>query len=669
MFQKKRLLAGALALVMGANLVTVGAFARGESRSTSTQTSSPEETVYVNSYGGDSRTVDFNDHWRFNLGSGDADPNYNDSAWRDVDLPHDYSIEQEYSKSGEAESGYLLGGTGWYRKTFSITPEWKNKVVSVNFGGVYMNATVYLNGHELGFHPYGYTSFAFELPQEYLNYEGDNVLAVKVEHQTPSSRWYSGSGIYRSVHLTVTDPVHVDRNGTYITTPNLAESEGADGTVNVVTTVANQNGEAANVVVRQSIYELGGEQSVASVTGETVTVDANSTKDVTLTTKVDSPKLWDTDNPNLYTAVTEVLVDDQVVDTYTTEFGFRWLTFNNDSTGFELNGVPTKLKGVCMHHDQGALGSEAWCRAIERQVEILKEMGCNAIRVTHNPAADELVEIANRHGIMLIDEAFDTWTNPKNGNTQDYSKWFNVTIEEGNNILGGETGMTWAEYDVKAMAERDKNAPSVIMYSLGNEIFEGLSHANVSNYPQIARDLCTWLQEVDTTRPPTFGQNSNTDSIAQQVAAVLNEFGGITGLNYAGSSRYDQWVNRGLKVYYSETASAVNSRGVYDRKTSNGDGGKGDYLLTSYDKSAVGWGAMASDAWWRVLERDNSMGEFVWTGFDYIGEPTPWNGIGTGKPGNASTCLPPSPLTSASSTPTACPRTATTCTRACGTMM
>ena len=637
MFQKKRLLAGALALVMGANLVTVGAFARGESRSTSTQTSSPEETVYVNSYGGDSRTVDFNDHWRFNLGSGSEAVDYNDSAWRDVDLPHDYSIEQEYTQSGEAESGYLLGGTGWYRKTFTLDETWKDKVITVDFGGVYMNATVYLNGEKLGFHPYGYTAFSFELPQNLLKYDGENVLAVKVEHETPSSRWYSGSGIYRSVNLTVTDPVHVDRNGTYITTPKLAESNGADGTVNVVTTVANQSGEAADVVVRQTIYELGGEQSVASVTGETVTVDAGSTQDVTLTAKVDSPKLWDTDNPNLYTAVTEVLVDEQVVDTYTTEFGFRWTEFNNDSTGFELNGVPTRLKGVCMHHDQGALGSEAWYRAIERQVEILKDMGCNAIRVTHNPAAPELIEIANRKGMMIVDEAFDMWVMEKNGNVNDYSVWFEQTIGADNAILGGEAGMTWAEFDIKAMAYQDRNAPAVIMYSLGNEIFEGTANDRASEYPGIAENLCTWLQEVDNTRPPTFGQNSNNDTWAFKVAEVIHEFGGVSGVNYANTGRFDQWVNKGWKVYYSETASAVTSRGVYDRKANNSDGGKGDYLLTSYDKSAVGWGALASDAWWRVLERDNSMGEFVWTGFDYIGEPTPWNGTGTGKPGNAST--------------------------------
>ena len=634
MFQKKRLLAGALALATCVNLVTVGAFA-GNERSTSTQTSSAEETVYVNSYGGDSRQVDFSNHWRFNLGSGSEAVDYNDSAWRDVDLPHDYSIEQEYTQSGEAESGYLPGGTGWYRKTFTLDQNWQDKVITVDFGGVYMNATVYLNGTELGFHPYGYTAFSFELPQNLLKYDGENVLAVKVEHQTPSSRWYSGSGIYRTVHLTVTDPVHVALNGTYVTTPNLASSNGSDGTVNIVTTVANDSQEQATVQVKQTIYK--GEDAVATIEGQSVTVAAGETQNVTQETTVANPALWSTDDPNLYTVKTEIVKGEQVVDTYTTEFGFRWLSFDNNDVGFRLNGQAIKLKGVCMHHDQGALGSEAWYRAMERQVEILKDMGCNAIRVTHNPAAPELIEIANRKGMMLIDEAFDTWATPKNGNSHDYSEWFNVTIEEGNNILGGDSSMTWAEFDIKAMVYQDRNAPSVIMYSLGNEIFEGVNNAYTTNYPTIAGNLCDWVQEVDATRPVTFGQNSAQDDRAAQVAAVINEHGGVVGLNYAGTSRYDSWVAKGLKVYYSETASAVNSRGVYDRKANNGDGGKGDYLLTSYDKSAVNWGAVASDAWWRVLQRDTSMGEFVWTGFDYIGEPTPWNGTGTGKPGNAST--------------------------------
>lgn len=634
MFQKKRLLAGALALATCVNLVTVGAFA-GNERSTSTQTSSAEETVYVNSYGGTSRQVDFSNHWRFNLGSGSEAVDYNDSAWRDVDLPHDYSIEQEYTQSGEAESGYLPGGTGWYRKTFTLDQSWQDKVITVDFGGVYMNATVYLNGQKLGFHPYGYTAFSFELPQNLLKYDGENVLAVKVEHETPSSRWYSGSGIYRTVHLTVTEPVHVANNGTFVTTPDLATNQSTPK-VNIVTTVANDGDQEATVSVKQTIYKNGSDAEVATIEGQSVTVAAGETQNVTQETTVASPALWSTDHPNLYTVKTEIVKGEQVVDTYTTEFGFRWTEFNN-TTGFELNGVPTKLKGVCMHHDQGALGAEAWYRAMERQVEILKDMGCNAIRVTHNPAAPELIEIANRHGMMIVDEAFDMWVMSKNGNYNDYSKWFEKTIGADNAILGGEADMTWAEFDIKAVAYQDRNSPAVIMYSLGNEIFEGTANNRASEYPGIAENLCTWLQEVDNTRPPTFGQNSNNDTWAFKVAEVIHKFGGVSGVNYANTGRFDQWINKGWKVYYAETASAVNSRGVYDRKASNGDGGKGDYLLTSYDKSAVGWGATASDAWKRVLDRDNSMGEFVWTGFDYIGEPTPWNGTGTGKPGNAST--------------------------------
>ena len=534
-----------------------------------------------------------------------------------------------------------LPGVTWICPTI-LDQSWQDKVITVDFGGVYMNATVYLNGTELGFHPYGYTAFSFELPQNLLKYDGENVLAVKVEHQTPSSRWYSGSGIYRTVHLTVTEPVHVANNGTFVTTPNLASSNGSDGTVNIVTTVANDGDQEATVSVKQTIYKNGSDTAVATINGQEVTVAVGQTQNVEQTTTVADPALWSTDDPKLYTVKTEIVKDGRTVDTYTTEFGFRWLSFDNNDVGFRLNGQAVKLKGVCMHHDQGALGSEAWYRAMERQVEILKDMGCNAIRVTHNPAAPELIEIANRKGMMIIDEAFDTWATPKNGNSHDYSEWFNVTIEEDNNILGGDSSMTWAEFDIKAMVYQDRNAPSVIMYSLGNEIFEGVNNAYTTNYPTIAGNLCDWVQEVDATRPVTFGQNSADatrpvtfgqnsaqDDRAAQVAAVINEHGGVVGLNYAGTSRYDNWVAKGLKVYYSETASAVNSRGVYDRKGNATDVG-GDRLLTSYDKSAVGWGAVASDAWWRVLQRDTSMGEFVWTGFDYIGEPTPWNGTGSG---------------------------------------
>lgn len=344
--------------------------------------------------------------------------------------------------------------------------------------------------------------------------------------------------------------------------------------MNIETVVENTSAEAVDITVRQTVYQQGEDHSAASVTTtEATSVQPGSTAKIAQTAEIDDPALWSTDAPNLYTLVTEVLVDGNVVDRCETEFGFRWTTFNN-TIGFALNGEPTKLKGVCMHHDQEPLGSEAWYRAIERQIEILKEMGCNAIRVTHNPAAPELIEIANEKGMMLIDEAFDMWVMPKNGNQNDYASWFERTIGADNAILGGEADMTWAEFDIKTMANQDKNSPAVIMYSLGNEIFEGTANDRANEYPGIARNLCTWLQEVDGTRPPTFGQNTNNEGTAYLVADVLKEFGGISGVNYAGTDRYDNWVNRGLLVYYSETASAVNSRGVYDRKASNGDGGK-----------------------------------------------------------------------------------------------
>ena len=631
----KRLLSWTAALAITTQLLSPVAFAVGQqARSTDTQTSSAQETVYVNSYGGSARQVDFNDHWRFNLGDGSAATDYNDSSWQNIDLPHDYSIEQPFSQTNEAESGYLPGGTGWYRKTFTLSADWKDKVITVDFGGVYMNATVYLNGEELGFHPYGYTAFSFQLPQELLDFEGENVLAVKVDHRTPSSRWYSGSGIYRDVTLTVTDPVHVAQQGTHVTTPDLAEKQD-NPTVHVETTLQNQGNAAVQAVVRQSVYAAGGEEPVATLSGKSLTLEAGAEQTVAQEGTVSSPALWSPDSPSLYYLKTEVVVEDVVVDTYTTEFGFRWTNFNT-TNGFELNGVAMKLKGVCMHHDQGPLGSEAWYRAIERQVEILKEMGVNAIRVTHNPAAPALVEIANRKGMMLIDEAFDTWTQPKNGNVNDYSAWFNRTIGADNQILGGEADMTWAEYDIKAMVRQDRNSPAVIMYSLGNEIFEGVSGSANSTYPSIAQNLINWIKEEDTTRPPTFGDNKLKENwdVANRVAEVVAQNGGVIGYNYSQSSHLNTGLGKNWKVYHSETASAVNSNGVYDRKNSNGDGGRGDKLLTSYDKSAVGWGAVASDAWWRVATHDAGTGEFVWTGFDYIGEPTPWNGIGTGSSGS-----------------------------------
>ena len=616
------------AVVTASNLTVMAALPN--STSSQSQTTSLPETIYVNSYSGTERSRLFDSHWRFHRGeaSGAEAPTFDDSSWKDVQLPHDYSIEESYSQNGEAESAYLPGGIGWYRKSFSISSEWKGKVISIDFGGVYMNSTIYINGHKLGTHPYGYTPFSFVLPTEYLNFDKENVIAVRVDHQTPSSRWYSGSGIYRSVHLNVTDPVHIARYGTSVVTPKENV-----GDVEITSKVQNDGTQAANVVLKHTITEKGKAEPLATVSSTPLSVPAKESKEIKDSLTLKEFKKWDIGQGNLYTITTEVIQNETVVDTYTTDFGFRWYKFDKDN-GFMLNGTYHKLQGVCMHHDQGPLGAEAWTRAIERQVEILQDMGVNAIRVTHNPAADELIDICNQKGMLVIDEAFDTWTSIKNYNTQDYSRWFNTKIEADNHIVGGIPGeMTWAKFDLTTMVMRDKNAPSVIMYSLGNELLE-ITTDNTGDYPKMAAELSNWVKEVDPTRPVTFGDNKlkRNDQKSIQMAEAIDNAGGVVGFNYASIQQMEQYKDRNWKMYGSETASAINSRGVYDRKNSKQDKGD-DRLLTSYDKSKVDWGALASEAWWNTITVGYNAGTFVWTGFDYLGEPTPWNNPGVGVSG------------------------------------
>lgn len=602
----------------------------------SVQMSSDPEAVYVNNYTGTTRSENFNDNWKFYMGdaAGAENPAFNDSSWEQVNLPHDYSIEQEYIKTGEAESGYLLGGTGWYRKNFTIDSSAAGKQIRIDFGGVYMNSTVWVNGTQVGTHPYGYTPFSFDIT-DYVKVGEDNVITVKVDHQTPSSRWYSGSGIYRSVDLTITDPVHVDLYGTKIETPNLATEKGGSVTTNISTTIANDSDEAKSISLTHTIFPKDGDvsESIGTVTTEAQEVAAGTSADIDAVVQANAPILWSTENPQLYTVRTEVKIGDQAVDTYDTDYGFRYFNFDAD-TGFFLNGENMKLKGVCMHHDQGALGAEAWESAIDRQVKILKEMGCNSIRVTHNPAADELIEACNEQGILVIDEVFDGWAWAKNGNNMDYARFFKTEIGGDNEIIGGEADMTWAQFDLTAAIKRGQNAPSVIMWSIGNEVQEGAGSLD-QQYADIQDDLISWAQALDTTRLVTRGDNvvkGNTSGTGYDIMNTLAEAGGVVGLNYTNGSQYDSqhaaspdWI-----IYGSETASSVNSRGVYDR-LGNGDAGQtDDKMLTSYDNSHVGWGATASSAWYDVIQRDFVAGEYVWTGFDYIGEPTPWNGTGSG---------------------------------------
>lgn len=599
---------------------------------TQTQMSSAPEIAYVSNVSNPSqRTVSFNDNWKFNLGdaSGAHDPSFNDSAWKNVTLPHDYSIDQDYASNLEAESAYKPGGTGWYRKSFFVDSALAGKQIRIDFDGVYMDATVWVNGTELGNHPYGYTPFSFDLTP-YLKTGEENTIAVKVNHQVPSSRWYSGSGIGRNVDLVVTDKVSVTRDGVHVSAPQLQSQNGGNVTTNLSSTIINNGDKDAQVTLVQTIFPKGGkvEQAIGSVTTDAQAVAAGESKTIESMINAANPSLWSTESPNLYTVRTEVKVGDKIVDTYDTVFGYRW--FNYDvNNGFSLNGENVKLKGVCMHHDQGALGSVDSRAAVERQVRILKEMGCNSIRTSHNTPSRVLVEVCEEEGILLDEEIFDGWTDAKNGNSFDYARFFNKKVGD-SKIIGAKSDQVWAEFDLKATIARDFNSPSVIMWSVGNEMITG----GTRPFDEAAQlNLIKWTKEADTSRPVTLGDNQLKGGSWNYHPDNLANAGGLIGINYADGSRYDQLHrnNPTWKFYGSETVSSVNSRGVYNTLGSMADAG--GHQLTSYDTSYVSWGHTASQAWYDTITRDFVAGEYVWTGFDYLGEPTPWNGVSAGVQG------------------------------------
>lgn len=623
---QKRSSAIAVAMALSVNLVPMSVNAE-------TKEVANSETVNVGFIKDGERSTLFNQDWRFFKGNpaGAEGADFNDSAWRNLNLPHDWSIEGEFTVQGEAESGFLLGGTGWYRKHFVVPEKYDGRDFTLNFDGVYMNAEVYVNGQKVGEHNYGYTAFAFDITEALIcDGQTENIIAVKVSNPVPTSRWYSGSGIYRDVTLSVTDSIHVAHLGTTVTTPNLEAQKGGAVDVNVETVVENESLDNSNVTVKTTIIDSNG-QAVSEPVTTTENVAVNSTKTVAQTAVVNNPNLWSTENPNMYQVKTEVIVGDKVVDTYLTDFGFRYYSFDRD-TGFSLNGEMTKLKGVCMHHDQGSLGAASYYRAVERQMEIMKEMGVNAIRVTHNPASEMLLEICNRLGLLVINEAFDTWTNSKNGNGNDFAKYFNVQIGEENEIINGEPNMTWGEFEARTMVKNSKNDPSIIMWSIGNEIFEGIG-GDSSNYATIAQNIIDWIKEEDSTRPVTIGDNKSKSNWqnAQEINNIITENGGIVGFNYTNMNQFNSLLDKHTDwvAYDSETSSAVHSRGHY--KTWGRDNTNLQMAEYENNENRVGWGHSASDAWKYVIKNDRNAGEFVWTGFDYIGEPTPWNGVGTGS--------------------------------------
>jgi beta-galactosidase len=553
---------------------------------------SVEEELIV---GLDRQRIGLNHDWRFSKG----DPleaeqiDYDDSTWRVLDIPHDWAIEGAFDKKYNPQTGGLdIAGVGWYRKHFRLSAPGASRVYTVEIDGAMANARVFLNGREIGARPYGYIGFAVDITSHLRFGEAANVLAFRLAPEDQASRWYPGAGLYRHVWLDVTADVHIARWGTVVTTSKVSA---AAASVNIRTEIRNHRAAVAEVTLESAIIDADG-RSIARIASPH-RMGARSSKTTDTRLELPRPRLWDVDNPHLYAAVSLMREREEVLDRYTTVFGVRTLEFNK-SKGFVLNGRHRKLRGVCLHHDLGALGAAVNRRAIERQLQLMKAMGANAIRTSHNPPAPELLEECDRLGLMVVDEAFDMWRRPKVAHG--YSKIFDA----------------WGETDLRDMIRRDRNHPSVILWSIGNEILE----QNEPDGWKIARRLTEICHEEDPSRPVTAAFNQPREAIQNGLAGEVDIPGfNYQPLGYEGFLRdHPDWI-----VVGSETCSCVSSRGIYHLPLEKYD--KHPSLqLTSYDIIAPRWG-YPPDVEFDAQERSpNVLGEFVWTGFDYLGEPTPY---------------------------------------------
>ncbi|MFE9450970.1 glycoside hydrolase family 2 TIM barrel-domain containing protein [Streptomyces sp. NPDC006739] len=565
---------------------------------------------------GGRHTVPLRDGWRFALvnpgGITDptgayataADPRYDDSGWREVAVPHDWSIEQTPTTEHGTTSGtgFFPGGLGWYRLAFTLPPGYAGKRISVEFDGVYMDSHLYCNGTEVGHHPYGYTGFAFDLT-DLVHTDGrtENVIAVKVQNQLPSSRWYSGSGIYREARLVVTDPVHVARWGTYVTTPQVSADR---ATVRVRTDVVDETGGGTKVQVLTRVLDPDGRTVARTSSTVAVAQAVSETHELT----VAKPRLWDFDAPHRYTLVTELRVGGRTTDTYRTAFGIRSYRFDPDG-GFFLNGTHTKIKGVDLHHDQGALGSAISADAVRRQMTIMKSMGVNAFRTSHNPPSPQMIEVCEELGIVMMVEAFDCWKTGKT--TYDYGRFFDQ----------------WCEKDATEMVLAARNSPAVVLWSIGNEIPDSTSTAGLA----MADRIIAAIKAADDTRPVVIGSNKYHGVPAKGSAAdlMLAKLDGL-GLNYNTAKSVDALhaTYPHLFLFESESSSETSTRGSYQEPEHLNTGENqtpGRRETSSYDNNLASWTMSGEYGHKKDRDRKWFAGQFLWSGIDYIGEPTPYD--------------------------------------------
>ena len=584
----------------------------------------------------------FNDNWSFYLQepsdtSDYASVNYDDSTWRKLDLPHDWAIEGNFSEDNPSGTGggALPGGIGWYRKKFETPAEMKpDDRIFVDFDGAYMNTSVYINGKLLGTRPYGYASFSYDIT-DYLNNNGKNVIAVKVDNaEQPNSRWYSGCGIYRNVWLRHTAGVFVPLWGQHIISDVNASG---NGMVYIKTEIRNTTAKLSHTTLESRIFAPDGKE-VGKAASE-ITVEGDSTVVCEQNITIPSPKLWSTESPNLYRVETRLIADGKTTGVYETQTGFRTLAFDAEK-GFSLNGKRMKIRGVCLHHDAGALGAVVNRRAIERQLEIMKEMGANAIRVSHNPPAPELLELCDSMGLLVMDETFDMWRKKKT--EHDYARYFNG----------------WYERDLTDLIRRDRNHPSVFMWSIGNEVLEQWSHADadtlsleqanlILNFGHgeemlahedstmsvnslLTKKLADMVRELDTERTITAGCNE---------PAPGNHLFRANALDVIGYNYHDEWFKDvpanfpGKPFIVTESVSGLMTRGYYRMPSDSmyiwperwdKPFYDASFSCSSYDNCHVPWGSTHEKSMYEVENNDFISGQFVWTGFDYLGEPTPY---------------------------------------------
>ena len=572
------------------------------------------------------RKVEFNQNWHFKLNANAKDavkPDADVSSWKKLDLPHDWSIYNDFDHDSPAqnEGGQLNGGDAWYRKTFKLDEEDLNKNVRITFDGVYMDSQVYVNGQLVGHYPNGYNQFSYDIT-DYLHKDGrENVVAVHAINKQPSSRWYSGSGIYRDVTLQVADKVHTEKNGTTILTPDLEKQQNGKVDTHVTSKIVNTDDKDHEILAEYQIIERNGQAVTDLVRTASQVLKAHQSASLNAILQVNKPKLWTvhSDKPALYELVTRVYRDGQLVDAKKDLFGYRYYNWTPNE-GFSLNGERIKFHGVSLHHDHGALGAEENYKAEYRRLKQMKDMGVNSIRTTHNPASEQTLQIAAELGLLVQEEAFDTWYGGKK--QYDYGRFFDKDATHPD----AKKGEKWSDFDLRTMVERGKNNPAIVMWSIGNEIGEAdgkpRSLATVKRLVQV-------IKAVDKTRYVTMGADKfrfgdgsgDHEKIANELDAV--------GFNYSEDNykklraKHPNWL-----IYGSETSSATRTRGSYfrpERELVHSNQAYRNYEQSDYGNDRVGWGKTATASW--TFDRDNAgyAGQFIWTGTDYIGEPTPWH--------------------------------------------